>query len=253
MQADLRVFSWLGLYGLSAITAITIQNTIGTREFHPIKPAHVKAQLQVLAADVAPAAVKTGMLATPETVEVVAKFIVDNKMGPLVVDPVLISTSGCNLAKEGVSQAIVKKLVPICRLVTPNVIEAAALTGYSVENLNDAKLAAKKLVNLGAPAACITGGHFRGEPVDVLCDGGDINFFKGTRQGNGQPLHGTGCFFSATIAGYLALGHDLYDSIKRAKNLMEKAIAGAIHPGKGMKVPWLSRLSNKLEPDQSNI
>lgn len=156
----------------------------------------------------------------------------------LVIDPVLASTGGVDLSDRECAAYLVKRLMPLCRLITPNLIEAAILSGRVVAGADDAKEAARALVDAGAGAACVTGGHWQGLPVDYLFDGEQMHVFEGRRIGS-EPVHGTGCIFSAAAAGYLALGYELKDVVERAKLLVERSIDAAFTPGAGMKLPSL--------------
>lgn len=238
VQADLRVFSWMGLYGLSAITALTSQNTQTVKNIYPAAPLQVSDQLTTILDDVTPKASKTGMLAGAGIVEEVAAVLSRMDAGPLVVDPVLASTTGDSLGDPEIPGAIVRLLLPLCRVVTPNLSEAASLTGRTVETLADAIEAARALVDLGADAACVTGGHLSGAPTDVLFYEGSVEILEGNRQGKAE-LHGTGCFFSAALTGLLAQSVGLVEAVACSKELLESAAAGAISMGNGLQIPWL--------------
>jgi hydroxymethylpyrimidine/phosphomethylpyrimidine kinase len=242
LQADLRTFDRLGLYGLGVITAITSQNTIGVSGVHPLDAALVKEQLGVLLADIKPRAMKTGMLATAAIAEAVAGGIAEAGGAPLVVDPVLKSTGGGSLAEPELARTIREKLLPLCRVVTPNLSEAAVLAGASVRTLDDAREAAAELVALGAAAACVTGGHLDGDPADVLCDGGRMTVIQGRRAGDAREYHGTGCLFSAALAAFLARGADLETAVRSAHEYVAGGIAAAVAPGHGLRTPWPLRL-----------
>ncbi|MHB1389777.1 MAG: bifunctional hydroxymethylpyrimidine kinase/phosphomethylpyrimidine kinase [Thermoleophilia bacterium] len=238
LQADLRVFRTLGLYGVSVTTAITAQNTRTVEHMFPLPPQQVRSQLEVLLADISPLATKTGMLATPEIVAEIAHFARQGQLGRLIIDPVLSSTSGQRLADSGLARDLVGSIIPLADLVTPNIGEATRLTGVEIRSVADMKLAAWALVELGARAVCITGGHLKGEPVDVLYDGKGFIELRGSRAGTpGDEFHGTGCMFSAAVTGYIARGMDLADAVRVAKKLVTVAIDRAIRPGRGMQVP----------------
>lgn len=249
VQADLRAFDHLGFYGFGVITAVTAQSTTGLQEVYPLEAAQVERQLQVLLADVRPLALKTGMLATADIVVAVVRALKTAQPGPLVVDPVLASTSGGSLGEQGLAAAIRELLLPLCRVVTPNLAEAAELAGGSVRTLDDARAAAARLVELGAPAACITGGHLDGDPADVLYDGDKMTIIRGRRAGGGREFHGTGCLFSAALAGFLAGGRGLTAAAEAAHGYVAAAIGAAVAPGGGMDIPWPPR----LEPRVGNL
>ncbi|MBE0429840.1 MAG: bifunctional hydroxymethylpyrimidine kinase/phosphomethylpyrimidine kinase [Thermoleophilia bacterium] len=248
LQADLRAFGHVGVYGMSVVTAITAQNTSAVIEIFPAPAKQVRSQLSAVLSDMEPAATKTGMLATAEIVKEVAFQAKARRLGRLVVDPVLGSTSGQALAEEGLERELVTELLPLAELITPNTREAARLTGVEISNTEDAREAALALTEMSARAVCVTGGHLPGDPVDILFDGRNFYELTGRRLGGaGIRFHGTGCFFSAAITAYLARGMDLRGSVEAGKRLVEAAIAKAIAPGSGMPVPWLKAASDETE------
>ncbi len=236
IQADLKVFSYLGLNGLSVLTAITAQNTKGVQAVYAVPRQQVRAQLESLADDCMPVCGKTGMLPSVDIIEEVADAGRSGWPGLLVIDPVLNSTGGSYLADKACAASLIKLLVPECCLITPNLPEAVALAGRDIVSAEDAKDAARFLVDAGAGAACITGGHWPGAPNDYLFDGEKMYTLAGTRYNESENLHGTGCHFSAAIVGYIALGEKLPAAVEKAKRLVEKAIRAASSPGAGMKV-----------------
>ena len=239
LQADLRTFARAGVYGLSVVTAVTAQNTSGVKEVFPLPPDQVGSQLEAILTDMTPAATKIGMLAAPQIVAEVVLRASARQLGRLIVDPVLGSTSGQSLAEPGLEHELVRKLLPLCDLVTPNVEEAMRLTGVKINNAEDAKEAALAFTEMNVRAICITGGHLPGDPIDILFDGKDFTDFPGKRRGDYRTaFHGSGCVFSAGVAGYLALGMELAPAVAGAKRLAELAIDGAVRPGKGMAVAW---------------
>lgn len=238
LQADLRTFRALDLYGVSVTTAITAQNTRTVAQIFPLPQEQVRSQLEVLLADIAPLATKTGMLATPGIVAEIAHVAGQGRLGRLVVDPVLTSTSGHDLAEAGLARDLLSGIIPLADLVTPNIGEATRLTGVEILSVADMKAAARSLMELNARAVCITGGHLKGDAVDILFDGTDFIELGGRRAGGlKQEFHGTGCLFSSAVAGYLALDMDLIAAVTAAKQLVTAAIGRAIRPGKGMPVP----------------
>lgn len=237
LQADLRVFRALDLYGVSVITAITAQNTRTVDSVFPLPPEQVRSQLEVLLADINPLATKTGMLASVAIVNEVVRFARDGRLGRLVVDPVMTSTSGHELADAGIERDLLD-LIRLADLVTPNIAEATRLTGIEILSMADMKAAAHSMMDMNARAVCITGGHLRGDPVDILFDGHDFIELTGRRAGAlEQEFHGTGCLFSAAVAGYLAREMDLVAAVTAAKRLVTAAIDRAINPGQGLSVP----------------
>jgi len=236
IQADLKVFAWVGVHGLSAITAITAQNTMGVRNSFSLPIEQLAAQLASVTEDFTVRAAKTGMLPTIDFMEEVYQHREAGNLGIFVIDPVLASTGGAELSGPGCLEFLRDSLMPGCHMITPNIDEAAALTGIAIETEADAEAAARALVDAGAGAACVTGGHARGEPVDLLFDGAQLHRFAGKRIGS-RPVHGTGCVFSAAATAFLVLGFELPEAVLRAKRLVEQAISGAISPGAGMLLP----------------
>ncbi len=238
LLADARVFDKLGLYGIGVLTAVTCQNTRQVTAVFPLDAETVSMQLQTLLADIKPAATKMGMLATVETVMAISPYAADGRMGKLVIDPVLSSTSGKELASSGLVDALKQHLIPACELITPNIHEAAALTGIEIHGIENARQAAREIRQLGARNVCITGGHFRDDAVDMLLMDQEFVMIGGSRIDTGGPLHGTGCLFSAAVTGYLALGFGISQSVASAARLAKAAIDDRIKPGAGMEVPW---------------
>lgn len=232
IQADLKTFHAFGVYGTSAITAITAQNTVGVRAVHAIPAAVVSDQIAAVAEDLPPAACKTGMLATRELVGAVADAIVGHGLPNYVLDPVMVATSGDRLLDRNAERAVAERLLPLCTLVTPNLDEAAILTGFDV-GLDGMEDAARALVAAGAAAALIKGGHLHGETVvDLLFDGGTVTRFE-RRRIETKNTHGTGCTLSAAVAAGLARGQPLGHAVTDALDYVHRAIAEAPGLGRG--------------------
>jgi hydroxymethylpyrimidine/phosphomethylpyrimidine kinase len=231
IQADLKTFAAHGVYGVSAITAVTAQNTQGVSAVQVLKPAIVLSQIGAIISDFPVAALKTGMLANATIVETVARAIRSANLGPLVIDPVMVAKSGDRLLDERAVAALTAELLPLAALVTPNLPEAAVLTGMAVRTLDEQREAARQIVALGARAALVKGGHAASaEIVDVLFDGQAFTEFR-TERVPGTSTHGTGCTFSAAIAAQLALGRGIQEAIPLAQAYVAKAIRNA--PGLG--------------------
>lgn len=231
IQADLKTFHAFGVFGTSAITAITAQNTQGVRAVHAVPGAVVREQINAVATDFDVRAVKTGMLATRELVELVASALREESLVNYVLDPVMVATSGDRLLADDAVQAILAELVPLSTLVTPNLDEAGILSGRPVHDVDAMKAAARLLVERGAQAALIKGGHLAGDRVvDVLFDGRDFALFERPRIAS-TSTHGTGCTLSAAIAAGLAHGRPLRASVELALAFVHAAIATA--PGLG--------------------
>ncbi len=235
IQADLKVFSAFRVHGMAVLTALTVQNTRGVRDVQPVSPDVVAAQLEALLEDLPPQAIKTGMLARARIVSVVAKALESLKI-PLVVDPVLASSEGVPLLEEKGLGVLKRELLPLATLITPNLEEAARLTGLrSIRNLEEMKEAAVLLEALGPRYVLIKGGHLKGEPLDLLFDAEEFEPFEGVRRGDRSP-HGTGCALSAAIAAGLAQGMPMREAVGQAKRFLDQAIRGAMKAGKGREI-----------------
>jgi hydroxymethylpyrimidine kinase/phosphomethylpyrimidine kinase len=233
IQADLKTFHAFGVFGTSAITAITAQNTRGVTAVHAIPGKIVREQIRAVVSDFAVQACKTGMLATRELVELVASALHEAALPNYVLDPVMVATSGDRLLDRNAENAIVEYLLPLCAIVTPNLDEAAILTGTTVSSETEMHRAAEQLVQRGARAALIKGGHLEGaEIVDVLFDGRDFNVFRKPKRAT-MNTHGTGCTLSAGLTAGLARGANLRDAVSRALAFVDAAIATAPQLGSG--------------------
>lgn len=233
IQADLKTFHAFGVFGTSAVTAITVQNTRGVTGIHPVPLDIVAAQIAAVADDLPPAACKTGMLATRELVLAVASAIRTHRLPNYVLDPVMVATSGDRLLDEDAQNAVVDELVPLCTLATPNLDEAAILAGFPVRDVEGMHRAARRLVAAGASAALVKGGHLRSaELVDVLYDGANAREFRWPRIDT-RSTHGTGCTLSAAITALLARGELLEAAVEQALDFVHRAIAQAPNLGAG--------------------
>jgi hydroxymethylpyrimidine/phosphomethylpyrimidine kinase len=225
-QADLKTFAAFGCYGMAAITALTAQNTQGVTRIAPVTPDMVGAQIDTIFADIRVDAVKIGMIATPEIAAAVAQALSRTK-APIVLDPVLVASSGDALALAGLEAALVALLLPLANVVAPNLAEAAALTRTPrAQNAAQMEAQARSLVALGARAALVKGGHLDGEPVDVLFDGAAARVFRGRRIET-RNAHGTGCALSSAIAARLAQDAALPGAVADAKRWLEGALEAA--------------------------
>src|SRR5438876_2748945 len=231
IQADLKTFAALGVYGVSVITAITAQNTIGVRAVQEIDASVIAAQLDALAEDFSIAALKTGMLSSVVIIETVAAGVRRHGLRPLVVDPVMIAKSGDRLLREDAVDALRRMLLPLADVVTPNIPEAEVLTGLRIRTLADRVAAARAIMQLGAQAVVIKGGHTEDDPiVDLLVDGQGVHEYPAPRIVT-TSKHGTGCTFSAAITAALATGLDLPHAVAEARDYVSRALASA--PGLG--------------------
>ncbi|WP_422849342.1 bifunctional hydroxymethylpyrimidine kinase/phosphomethylpyrimidine kinase [Acidovorax sp. M14] len=227
IQADLKTFSALGCYGMTAITAITAQNTCGVTGIHGIPPEMLKAQIDAVVQDIGVDAVKIGMLHSPDVVHVVADAIRTYQLPHVVLDPVMVATSGDRLIAQETVAVLVKELFPLAEVVTPNLDEAGWLLGRRIEGVEALELAAQDLLRLGARAALLKGGHLPGDwVVDVLAvQGGAQGHRLQSQRITTHNGHGTGCTLSSAIAAHLALGLPLEQAVERARAYILGAIA----------------------------
>jgi hydroxymethylpyrimidine/phosphomethylpyrimidine kinase len=232
IQADLKTFAAWGVFGLSAVTAVTVQNTVGVREVWPIPARIVGAQIDAVVEDVGAAATKIGMLGTAEVVDVVVSAITRHALPNVVLDTVLLSTSGTSLLDPDGVGRLRDALLPLATVVTANVLEATELTGVAISSVSDARRAAAALRGLGARAAIVKGGHLDGPPIDVLDDGTSVIELAGERIASSNT-HGTGCTFASAIAARLALGDSLETAARSAKAYVTEAIRRAPGLGRG--------------------
>lgn len=232
IQADLKTFQQFGVFGTTVIVALTAQNTREVRAVETVSGSMVSAQLTALAEDLPPAALKTGMLAEAGLVRLVARAIRENGWSPLVVDPVMVSTSGARLLSTEAEEVLREDLLPLAALVTPNLDEAAILTGRVVHDIPTMERAAATLLRFGAGAALVKGGHLTGDPItDVLVtSSGGTRHFTHVRIAT-ESVHGTGCTLSAAITAGLALGRPLETAVADGLDFVHRAIAAA--PGLG--------------------
>lgn len=228
IQADLKTISALGCYGMAALTALTAQNTRGVAAIHLPPPAFVGAEIDAIFEDVEVAAVKIGMLGSPAIVEAVAERMARHAPPFIVVDPVLIATSGDALAEDGVAQAIIERLFPLATLVTPNLAEASKLAGLS-RTLGPAQMreAADRLLRLGARATLVTGGDAAGPTAEDFLLDGEVEEILSAPRVKTRAGHGAGCTLSSAIAAYLALGRPLLEAVAAAKAYVTGALAAA--------------------------
>ncbi|MEF7617424.1 bifunctional hydroxymethylpyrimidine kinase/phosphomethylpyrimidine kinase [Aquincola sp. MAHUQ-54] len=236
IQADLKTFAALGCYGTSAITALTAQNTCGVRAIHGVPPGFLRAQLDAVLDDIGTDAVKIGMLHSPDIVHTVAAAIDRHRLQPVVLDPVMVSTSGSALIDRGAVAVLVRELFPRCKLVTPNLDEAALLVGRPLTAAEQLDGAADELLAQGARAVLLKGGHLPGDRViDVLAlRSGERHRFSAPRIAS-RNLHGTGCTLSSAIAAQLALGLPLADAVGAAHTYVQQALrhGAAVRLGAG--------------------
>lgn len=234
VQADLKAFQALGVFGMSVVTALTAQNSRAVVAVHEVPPAFVTAQLDAVADDFRIDVVKTGMLASAAVIEAVADGLARWALGPVVVDPVMVSKSGYALLPNAAVAALRARLLPLADLVTPNAHEAEALAGFPVRTLDDARRAAEAILAMGPRAVLVKGGHLAGEPdaVDVLLDAEGFLEVRSERIATAHT-HGTGCTYASAIAAGLAQGRPLREAVGRAKRYLTEAIRHGLALGGG--------------------
>jgi hydroxymethylpyrimidine kinase/phosphomethylpyrimidine kinase len=229
IQADIKTFSALGLHGTSAITAITAQNTLGVQKVFGLDPEAVAAQLESITDDFQVAFAKTGMLYSADIVNIVAEHLKKTRI-PLVVDPVIEAEAGGRLLQPEAVAALMKQLIPLARVVTPNIFEAGPLSGIRVVDMASAKEAAIRIAELGADAVIIKGGHL--DCADLVFEDGVVHLLKGRRVQGGN--HGVGCTYSAALTAFLAQGMRLKDAANKAKQFAAQAIFWSMPVGRGV-------------------
>lgn len=236
IQADLKTFSALGCYGMTAITAITAQNTQGVRAIHTIAPEMLRAQIDAVLEDIGADAIKIGMLHDPEVVRAVVKAIARHRLQQVVLDPVMVATSGDRLMAEETISVLVQELFPLTTVITPNLDEAALLLGRAIDGADALDEAAAALLALGAPAVLLKGGHLPGDTViDVLALANGYRLRLQSPRIATHNGHGTGCTLSSAIAAHLALGLPLPQAVDQARAYILGAIAAGanVHTGRG--------------------
>jgi hydroxymethylpyrimidine/phosphomethylpyrimidine kinase len=234
IQADLKTFEALGVWGTSAIVAVTAQNTLGVQAFEPLSPALVRQQVLSVTSDIGVQAAKTGMLASAELVRTVAGALVEAGRPPLVVDPVFVSKHGDTLLADDAVEALRAALLPLATVVTPNLPEAEALTGLAIGDRDGMVAAAEALAATGVGTVLVKGGHLAGEQSpDLVLTAGELTWLEGERI-PGRHTHGTGCTLSAAITAEIAKGMDPVDACRAGKRFVERAIAAGVELGGGV-------------------
>ncbi|SFJ22670.1 hydroxymethylpyrimidine/phosphomethylpyrimidine kinase [Paenibacillus sp. UNC496MF] len=234
IQADLKTFQELGVYGMSALTAVTAQNTLGVHGVYPLEPAAVAAQLDAIGADLPPDAVKTGMLFSSAIIGTVADKAREYGWRNLVIDPVMVAKGGSRLLLREAVDALVTRLLPLALVTTPNIPEAEMLTGLQIASLQEREIAAKTIVEMGSRYALIKGGHgAQHEPmIDLLYDGRTFRYLESKRIDT-RHTHGTGCTYSAALTAALARGFAVEDAMEMAKAFIQAAIEDELGFGAG--------------------
>ena len=235
IQADLKTFSAYRVFGMSVLTAITAQNSVGVQDVVTLPPAFVAAQLESVLSDFGADAAKCGMLVTAGIIRAVAAKLKEHRVEMLVVDPLMIATSGDPLLQPDAREVLIGELLPLALVVTPNLHEAGALAEMAVSTREDMEEAARRIAKLGPRHVLVKGGHLTGEAVDLLFNGREFTAFSAPRIDSANT-HGTGCTFSAAIAAGLARGRPLPEAVRDAKAYVTRAIREGFTPGKGVGV-----------------
>lgn len=233
IQADLKTFQQLGVYGMSVVTALTAQNTLGVHGVMPVPPAFIEQQMDAVLSDIGTDAAKTGMLFDSNIIEMVAQKIKQYEITNYVLDPVMIAKGGASLLLEEAIEAVKKYLIPLAMVVTPNLPEAEVLTGIKIETLDEMKKAAQILREMGAQSVVIKGGHSSGEmAIDVFYDGQEFKELEEKRFET-PHTHGTGCTFAAAVTAGLARGKSVVEAVEEAKKFITAAICNPLGIGHG--------------------
>ncbi len=233
IQADLKTFSAHEVFGMSVITAVTAQNTEGVFAVQDISTDIIKKQIEVIFEDISVDAVKIGMVSKTETIITIAETLSKYKVENLVIDPVMVSKSGYHLLQLEAKEALIKNLIPMATVVTPNLPEAEVITEFKIETIEDMKKAAKEIHKMGPKYVLIKGGHLEGEAIDILYDGKEFIYYNSPRI-NTKNTHGTGCTLSSAIASNLGKGLSITKSIENAKKYITTAIEKSFSIGKGV-------------------
>ncbi|SNZ16422.1 bifunctional hydroxymethylpyrimidine kinase/phosphomethylpyrimidine kinase [Hydrogenobacter hydrogenophilus] len=233
IQADLKTFTVLGVYGMTAITSITVQNTVGVFGVYDL-PAHVVYnQIKVVVEDIGVDAAKTGMLSSEEIIKAVSKAIKDFRIENLVVDPVMRAKSGDSLLAPSAKETLIKELLPLALVATPNIPEAQEMCGFEIKGLEDMEKACKVIYSFGPSYVVVKGGHLEGDKkVDVVYDGKSFHYLEG-KYVLTKNTHGTGCTFSSAITAFLAKGEEPLEAIRKAKHYLQSAIEKSLDIGHG--------------------
>ena len=232
IQADLKTMTMNGVYAMSAITALTAQNTTGVRAILESSPEFLQEQIDAVFEDIVPDAVKIGMVSSSELIRVIGERLRHYRAANIVVDPVMVATSGSSLLRTDAVETLTKELLPIAALATPNVPEAEILSGISIGNEDEMRAAAEKIGNRYGCPVLVKGGHRINDANDLLFAEGTFKWFRGERIDN-PNTHGTGCTLSSAIAANLAKGFSLSESIRRAKDYLSGALAARLDLGSG--------------------
>ncbi len=232
IQADIKTMTANGVYAMSAVTALTAQNTVGVTDILESTPEFLSAQLDAVFADIYPDAVKIGMVSSSKLIEVIAEKLKEYEAKNIVIDPVMVATSGARLISDDAIDALKEKLLPLASVLTPNIPEAEVLSDMKIKSADDMIKAAEIIGKKFKTAVLLKGGHKLNDANDLLYSNGEYKWFNGKRIDN-PNTHGTGCTLSSAIASNLAKGYDLCTSVERAKEYISGALAAMLDLGKG--------------------
>jgi hydroxymethylpyrimidine/phosphomethylpyrimidine kinase len=232
IQADLKTFSALGVFGMSVIVSIVAENTSRVIDIQDVLPDMIEKQIDAVFEDIDVDAVKIGMLSTPQCMEVVAGKLRQYNPRNVVIDPVMYAKNGCPLMQPTSIDTLIKTIIPLADVLTPNIPEAEKIADMEIKTYTDMESAAKKIQSMGCKAVIIKGGHAVGDATDILYDGNKIYYYKASRIDT-KNTHGTGCTFSSAIAAYLSKGLSVENAVSRAKEYVTTAITHALPIGKG--------------------
>lgn len=234
IQADLKTFAARGVFGMSAITALTAQNTVGVQGVFEIPTEFVALQIDSVASDIGTDVVKTGMLSSAPIIATVAAKIREHHLAPLVVDPVMVAKSGDHLLREDARDALIRQLLPLATVITPNLHEAHVLCGFEISNLEEMRRAAQVIREMGPQNVVVKGGHLpaTSDAIDLLFDGESFREYRAPRV-ESDSTHGTGCTFASAIAAELAKGHPVPEAVGIAKEYLTQVLAASAHLGIG--------------------
>lgn len=232
IQADLKTFAAHGTFGMSVIVSVVAENTARVIDIQDVTPDMIKKQMDAVFEDIFPDAVKIGMLSTPECMQTVAEKLTEYKPKNVVIDPVMYAKNGCALMQPYAIDTLIKTIIPMADVLTPNIPEAEKIAGMEIKTVADMEAAAKKICAMGCKGIVVKGGHHIGNAVDVLFDGKEFYHFE-TERINTKNTHGTGCTFSSAIAANLANGLSVAEAVKNAKSYVTEAIEHSLAIGKG--------------------
>ena len=232
IQADIKTMTLNGVYAMSAITALTAQNTLGVSGIYEVSPEFLAKQLDAIFEDIYPDAIKIGMVSSAALIEIITERLIYYNAANIVIDPVMIATSGSRLIQTEAVSILTQKLLPISTLVTPNIPEAEVFTGMAIQNEDDMRSAAEKISHSFGCNVLLKGGHRINDANDLLYADGKYSWFRGKRISN-PNTHGTGCTLSSAIAANLAKGYTVGESVQRAKEYLSGALGAMLNLGKG--------------------